>query len=783
MKLRYLFACFCAFSNADIIIRGNDSVVTDKIKILIEHIFDIDEIKKALYETGLFDKVDVVIENENYISNVAEKKILSKMVFFVNGSKKSKGDIGPSYDMLEQVSKLKIGNVVDKQKIETAKSNIERIHLEQGYSNIFVHEKIIPATQLSNGIQLEFDIKRGPKLYIHNVNFIGLKNLDPEALRKTLTPRIKNYILFYSISPEPFLLQQDADKILAQAYEEGFWKAKIKDSYIETKNDQQFIYIVMNEGNQYEIGKSPIKAHESIDYVKIEDTISGVANSYKINEFESKIFKIYRKLGKSISIRVEKIFDDENKKVDVVFHVEPQEKKHVASKIIIKGNERTRSNVILQNARFDAGDYFDSQTIGLIESRIRRLGLFSEVRVIPVLDIDSPEKSAYTLTILVKELPVGEIGLMGSAAYQTNWDFSISLFYGNPNFLGKGHHFLFNVTKGTDSDSFQIGYTVPTIYGKDISFSNNFSMTKYANSGSSIKERFNKDVDKTALDSNDVDTSFGYKVKSVSFFSGLGFDLNEFGYLKPQIGFEHQTIDSDTFSKESNRARFFKEDMMPKERTILNLGLTHSIGQTFHSKQNISFRTYGNLNFGSKTSNFQIMPKFTTTYPITRSQNVYIQASLSYGYIYHFENNHYWMDNFQSGVSTGDLKGFSEIGPREIHRYTPIGGAQKANAYIELITPFILPEEWKFSAFIGMYWGSLWGSKYPEAKILPQYAKFRKIDASTSDIISDEFCARSSASMGLRWNLGPFKLEWAFSSIISKHEADKTKTFSFKISM
>lgn len=793
-KFKLLLLSLILTANADIIVKGNATVNTEKIKLLLDQVFDISDAKKTLYETGFFEKVDIEKDDkENYVITVKEKLILSKIVFFVDGKRKEKEDIGFIFDKLEHFSGLKLHSMIDKQKIKFAQASICKHLLLQGYKFINTRYEIIPCEK-TNTVELHMHVDREQSLLVHEPTFIGIKNLDQEILKKCMYMRVENYVLFTTKSHEPYAQQQDFSTILAVAKNEGFLHAKIKSGFTETKGDEQFMYIVIEEGPQFEFRSTKIEVDEDLEKQEVENSeLKGIAKAYEVAWLKERIVAKYKKSGQLVDVEFAQTFDGNF--VDTHFTVTPLKEKVVISKIIVRGNARTVNEVILDKCNLKQGDYFDKKNLKKLESKLMSTGNFTNVLMYATPD-KSKEK-ACVINIQVEEAQVAEIGLMGSAMFQRDhdWDFSLTFYYGNPNFLGRGHNMQFQITAGTDSDRFSFVYKVPGIFGKNISWTNSFNACAYGSGSINLAEKnkyeFSKKFYKLenetnpnnkVLDIDDADRSSSYRVKSMSAYTGLGFDLHEYGSLKTNFGFENQNIKVKSFKNKANVSRFFTPSMMPEERNIYSFTATHGYNKTFSNAQSLSLTTIASVNKSENNANVKFCPTLKFSYPLNPSQSIYLKGEMKYGIMSAFGQNDYWIDNFQS--SEIYIKGIKNHGPTEVSRYTPIGGKQKLGAYLEFVTPFILPDEWNVSAFIGVYTGSVWDAGYSKKPVLSQYAQFRNMPLDADDYISNEFLLRVSASVGLRWQLGPFKLEVAH-CVIFKHneQSDEVKSFQFNITM
>lgn len=814
--LKLLFLVLLSLkSNSAVIVKGALTTSSDKITMIIDQTFDIDEAKENLYSSGLFENVHLNYHEGDYIVEVEEKKTISEVFFIVDGNKKSKEDLFPYFDQLSQISNLKPGMFFDEQKFLTAKNNLQGYHYAQNYAHPKITYKLVPyedkMNQKNNGYTLYVYINRGEQYTIDDVEFIGLQNLSSAELNKYITPRIKNYIIFQiSTGPEFLNLQQDFEEIEEYARDQGFLKAKVKNACVEMVKDEendlrQKIYINFDEGPLCEFRSVGIKV-DGVKELETPQALEGTANEYKIYDYQKEIINQYKNHGEQVSVRIEKTI--EGNQVDLVYYVTPLVLKNVISKIIVKGNSATRSNVILKASKLNVGNYFDRTSIHNAKRRIMNLGFFKFVHVQHELDELS---GGNIVTIYVEDMPSGQMGVQGSIALDTNPEYFFTAFYDHPNHLGTGNQTSVNFTWGNKTLEAGASHKIRNIFNTDIDW---LVGANYFKSGRSHdhfktpkKSDFQKllgmkednrykgyitypvditykeegDTKKTKTSLKDNDTTVGYVKNVFNFNTGFNFNLFDYGHISTIVNLSNERFRHEEFDDKANISRFFKEDWFPKNRKLAKFTFIHSMGKTYHTKQGISLHNKLTIGVDEHNQYIKYEPKAAFYYPLNRSQSVYLNSSISYGHMRPFTEKYYWVDNFQADEIY--VRGFEQMGPVERNRYTPIGGTNKFNTYSELIMPFIIPNK-ALSSFVGVYCGALWGTHMPAHRVLKQYADYRDWDEDTLDIAGQHFGLKTSASAGIKLALGPLKLELSLSAIFSHHqETDQIQMFKFRIYM
>lgn len=814
MKMRVPFTlkifflnCILFTSFAKIIVKGNLRVNSEKIKLLIRDFRDPELINSVLFNTGLFKEVRSDIQGEDIIIEIKEKPVVASVAFVVDGKTRKKGDMLGDFKNLALSTEVITGNVVDAQIIEHAKSRLVEYYARTGYENISVREEIIEKE--SGACELRFHIKRGPKLKLDEIIFIGAPNLNHSTMRSLLSRREITYFLVYPTSTaEPYALVQDYEKIIAYAREEGFLNAKIKTSFTETSGNKQKIYVVMEEGPRFKLGTIEITNQDTAPMSVKQNLKTGqLLRSYNIESYSAYIERKYREAGFRVKVIVEE--KPNGDVMDLEFVVVPASNA-VISKIEITGNRLTRDSVLRRNLSLAEGDYYDDISVKRAKNQLLSTGFFSEVEITPERD-----ETGDIIHVHVKENKLGQLGLNFSTTFGGNATRMLNFYYAHPNFLGKQHNFAIDLTLGNVSKSFSLSYGVPTLFGRNVAFSGDVYRTsvgsqeyeylplsglqnadkngKLSNMAGFIDPQRRADARVTPRPNPDPvvaaikkvsHESVVYSIGKLGFSCGPAFTLYKYGILSLRFKFESQTFRSD--EKTDTKIRFFQQTMFPKERIIPQLEANWRLARVDDSnepRKGWAITENLRLGMGGKFNFLKSVTSLEHYHPLNRFKTFYVTSLLNFGTMRSVGGGKTWIDNYQH--TDMFIGGFRKFGPAERNRYTPIGGKRFVNASMELNAPSPLPPAWGVRLFAGVQAGSLWKTALSPGTVLDDpYAIARLWKNNVPDIASDKFKWRASASAGIRWQLGPVKLEWYWSKIIKKdYETDRTAKFTFNIGM
>jgi len=203
-------------------------------------------------------------------------------------------------------------------------------------------------------------------------------------------------------------------------------------------------------------------------------------------------------------------------------------------RVDVNGNTLTQDKVIRREFRLHEGDAFNSFQVKRSKDRINSLGYFQER-----LDVEQKPGSTPDRIILetnVEEKSTGELSL--SAGFSSLERFIFSASVTQRNFRGKGQELRTSVDYSAYSKSFQVGFTEPYLFDKNIAL------------GGDI---FRKDFNSFRLgQSNNRDTT--YKQTTTGFQIRAGVPITEYMSLSLRYGlsFDDVTLGRGSYYTDSN---------------------------------------------------------------------------------------------------------------------------------------------------------------------------------------------------------------------------------------
>lgn len=218
---------------------------------------------------------------------------------------------------------------------------------------------------------------------IENLTIVGNDNISENAILFLLRQKPPNFF-FKKPKFEPRLVKLDALTIKNYYHSKGFLDVKINDTF-KTISGLTDINFEVNEGKQYFLSDIQIKGNEIItedeifrllglvkgepyDPVGVNDNIYKVENLY---HDKSKLFfkiKINDQINDSVRVN---IVLDEGKDVFI-------------KDLFLENNGKIDSALILREVLFEKGDIYSKDVVDKTSKRLREMGVFSSVNIIPV---------------------------------------------------------------------------------------------------------------------------------------------------------------------------------------------------------------------------------------------------------------------------------------------------------------------------------------------------------------------------------------------------------------
>ena len=715
----------------NIIINGNERISNETVKVYggieLNKEFserDSNDILKNLYDTGFFESVEVLFENNKLIVNLKEYPSINQLIIIGEKSQKYQKEIKKLINSKEKRSLIKSNLSKDAEIIKTLYSSL-------GFNFAKVETKLKKIDD--NSFDLLFEIVRGEKTRITSISFIGNKSIRDMRLKTVIASEVNKFWKFLSRNTvlSENLINLDRRLLINYYKSIGFYNVQVTSNSAKIINSEsaELIYSI-EEGDRFTIGKITTNVDNVFDK-KLFFPLNKIYKNY-VGQYYSpfKIKKILEELDELIADNslqfVEHNVQETIKEnsINITFNVFEGEKQLV-ERINVKGNTVTNEDVIRGELILDEGDPFTKLNLEKSISKIKSRRIFKDVKY---ETIDGSENNLKVINIEVEEQPTGEIS--AGAGLGTNGG-TLAFGVKENNWLGTGKSVSFEVEIDQESLAGILNYNDP-----NYDFLGN-SLNYY------IKSERNDKPDQ------------GYENSIVG--AGIGTSFEQYKDLTASIGASYSFDDLRTLDSASASLK--------KQKGTFN-ELAANYGFAYDKRNRAFMPTSGSIiNFN------QSLPIYADKSFITNSlayslYNSFSDDVVSAGKIYLSAINGLGSDDVRlskrRNLSGKRLRGFErgKIGP--VDGKDHIGGNYAAAVNFETNLPNLLPEGTNTDVTLFIDAGNVWGVDY---------------DASLDD--SNKLRSSTGLALDFLSPIGP--LSFVFSQNIAKADTDKTESFRFNL--
>lgn len=713
--------------------RIDPETVGSYLQVKVGESFDpakIDQSLKALFATGLFADVKIGRDGSTLVVRVIENPIINRIAY--EGNRKLK-----DADLSSEVP-LRARSVYSKAQVEASVKRILDLYRATGRFGATVTPKVIDLPQ--NRVNLVFEINEGDVTAIRRIRFVGNRYFGDGDLREEIETKESAFWRFFGTSDvyDPDKLAADREKLRKYYLGRGFADMRVVSAVAELTPDKTafFITFTIHEGERYRFGKVDVVSN--LKGVQAEEFQGGLKiregrrfDGDKIESTVDSLTTVAGTMGYAF-VRVNPVLvpDRENKTVAVTFDIREGPKVFI-ERIEIKGNVRSRDEVIRRELRFAEGDAFNAERIRLSQRRLNNLDFFEKAEIVP-REGSAPDKAIITVT--VQEKATGELSL--GAGYATDEGVLGSIGLREKNFMGRGQDlsatfFLSQRTIGAD-----LSFTEPYFLERNLAFG--FDL-------------FRRERDFTS------EGSFG--TRETGFRVRLGWRITE--EITQLVAYEVN----------DKRVRDISTNASPLIKAEEGKTTTTQIGTTvtYDSRDNRFFPTEGFIVSGTVAyagppgSEHFVKGIFRGGYHYTLWPG-YVLSFLGEGGIVQGVGGNSVRLNERFFLGGDSLRAFKigGVGPRDINTGDILGSNKYYVVTAELGFPLGLPKEYGI-----------------QGRIFTDIGAAFDIDID-SPLVQQRNSPRIAAGFGVSWSspFGPLRIDLGFP--IVKYDGDKTQLIHFR---
>jgi outer membrane protein insertion porin family len=431
------------------------------------------EIQGTLYALEYFDLISPsAVPADNTYNEVilrfavTERPIVSRITFVGNsGVKRS--------ELLETIT-IKLRDVVNQIKINVNEQAIINKYLEKGFPDVQVRSET--QTVADSGIHLTFYITEGDRISIEEFRFEGNTIFSSRALRSQLSLKTKRF--FNPGAFQEAKLIADRAAITQYYHDRGYIDAEVLDVTREVNRDSKgnnnlILTFRIFEGGKYTFKGVTFEGNEIFTTEQLSSLIrskTGETINARIVEADlQRVMDLYYENGyiyNTINLGENK--DPVAGEISFQISIVERGRAHIEN-VIVRGNEKTKTEVILREIPLEPGDVFSKTKIMEAWRNLMNLQFFSMVAP------ETPEGSADSLmdlVVVVEEMPTIDLqfGLTfsGSADPET-FPISGMIKWQDRNIGGTGNQFGIDLNASPDTASLAFNYNQRWIFGMPLS--------------------------------------------------------------------------------------------------------------------------------------------------------------------------------------------------------------------------------------------------------------------------------------------------------------------------
>jgi outer membrane protein insertion porin family len=454
-----------------------DSELEEIVKPYKGRIFDDDvflELQGKLYALEYFDEIspkalptDAVRSGVIIHFDIRERPVIKRINFLGNRH------IRPR-ELLDVVS-LKANAFSNQMKVKMDEYAIIQKYVEKGYPDVSVRSEETPG-ETEGTIILNFYITEGEKLTITEIRFEGNSAFSTRTLQGRLSLRKKGLRSDGAFQEAKVL--EDRNTLTQYYHDRGYIDAEVIDVVQEIQKDKKggnnmIVTFRIYEGDVYTFGGISFEGNSIFSTEQLNALVvskSGEkANAHRIESDIRRVVELYYENGYiNNTINREEDRDRVNRIISFRIFIVERSRAYIEN-IIIRGNEKTKSDVILREIPLEPGDVFSRTKVFNGLRNLLNLQYFSNVLA------DNPngsEDNLMDLIITVEEQPTMDVqfglSFSGSSDPETV-PVSLLLKWSDRNFRGTGNLLGADFNISTDTISGSLEYTQRWLFGLPLS--------------------------------------------------------------------------------------------------------------------------------------------------------------------------------------------------------------------------------------------------------------------------------------------------------------------------
>ncbi|MDR2468633.1 MAG: outer membrane protein assembly factor BamA [Spirochaetaceae bacterium] len=437
------------------------------------------ELQGRLYELEFFDQISPSARPADDKGSevllrftVKERPMVSKIEFT--------GNSGLKTSELRDLITTKASNVYNQTKLRVDEQALVNKYIEKGFPDIKIRSQT--RANKDGSVVVVFTVTEGERVTIKQINFEGNAQFSSKTLRNQLSLTPKGILKDGAFQEAKLLADRRA--VAAYYHDRGYIDADVVDVTRTTERDEKGSQLTLTfkvyEGRIFTFEGVTFEGNKIFSTKDLEALIRSqrgkLVNAQRLQADLMRVSDLYFENGyiNNTITPVEKR-NMEQGTISYVITIVERGRSFVEN-IIVKGNKKTKDQVILREIPLEPGDIFSKTRVLDGYRNLFNLQYFSNL--LP----DTPPGSAeglIDLIINVEEQPTTDIqaGLSFSGTSDPNaFPVSVLLKWTDRNFLGYGNIFGVELNASPDLQNGSVNYTQRWLFGLPLSGSFDFTV-------------------------------------------------------------------------------------------------------------------------------------------------------------------------------------------------------------------------------------------------------------------------------------------------------------------
>jgi outer membrane protein insertion porin family len=453
-----------------IVVEGNRRVDADTIRQYFKatpgkHL-DADQINagiKALYESGLFQNINVSTQGNRVVVTVVEAQVIDRVAFEGNHRMKD--------EQLQQEIQSKPRGTLSRPAVQADTERILEIYRRNGRFDITVVPQIIDRP--NNRVDLIFKVNEGEKTGIKDIIFVGNHEYTSWRLKDVIKTASSGILSFLQTTDvyDPDRIEADRDLLRRFYLKHGYADVQVvaATGVYDPAKKGFIITFTIEEGPRYHFGKIDIQSNvhavdastlRSILMTHSGDIYNGDAVQKSVEDLTIEMARRGYPFG---TVRPRGDRNATTHTIGIAFVIDEGTRAYI-ERINIRGNTRTRDYVIRREMDINEGDPYNRALLDRAERRIKNLNFFKTVKITSEPG-SAPDRVVVNVDVV--EQSTGDFSVMGGFSTAEGWMVSASV--SERNLLGTGRFAKLSGTYGEYVRSAELDYVEPYFLNQRIS--------------------------------------------------------------------------------------------------------------------------------------------------------------------------------------------------------------------------------------------------------------------------------------------------------------------------